>query len=778
MFKNIKIFFLIIIITINVFIGKTHSRTSDHTYNWSVIRTLHFDIFYPETMRDVGIFAAKAAEESYVYLANQFKHELSLNVPIVIHSRKPNTGRHISGRIDLAFAGSYRLLHTDLTRRMTHAFQHDILFGSLPGWDNVSRSGFSGIPAFITEGMAEYLSAGYDETSDAKIRKIIYSDKAELLINIKLLKNVRGKLACTIGQSFFYFLETSFGQDVISKLMLNIRDYDDIYVAITKTTGSSIEELKAKLIEYYLKKEHSIPEKNTREPENKDKEKNIFRIKYDEDRNILRIFNNNSEKNVGEIKLPFINVSDTHISNDGKYLAFIGQSFNSSDVYIYDIKNRSLFRVTNDRFEKRSPEISSDGNSVIFSSNENEQRNIKSGIFKLIRFDLTTKSKTVISNNGNEVPDTQYNRVKYPAAYFDAKDAVFSDYNDELNLDFTGQGGGVVLHKNFAGFVNIKAADILKMHKFEFDAEYVKSKSNNDLNYYFNYELLKYRADIGIDAFYKASPLNSGFSSDYLNSTGDTLTFYSNNINSKNYGLNGYIVFPFTDNSFFKVKYCSGIYENVNSTEDNYRKNIYSKEISLSFNYDGLIYNKAWPANGAKGGLSFSEGIDAGKRDPSFSVLSLNFLKLLEYNNIVIFSVKGSAGKIFGRDEGYFNYYIGGLNSVRGHGLFAYRGRNAFALNTEIRFVLIDRLILRWPGIIKFEDIGFALFADFGSAWNKDYNLRNSDTGEFEDLKSGLGAGLRFLLQDHLVFKVDAVWPYFYNSFGKREIISGFELRY
>ena len=90
------------------------------------------------------------------------------------------------------------------------------------------------------------------------------------------------------------------------------------------------------------------------------------------------------------------------------------------------------------------------------------------------------------------------------------------------------------------------------------------------------------------------------------------------------------------------------------------------------------------------------------------------------------------------------------------------------ALKSDL--LILDRFTVRWPAEIKFNDISFVLFADFGSAWNNNYRLTNPDSGEFEDLKSGLGAGLRFLIQDHVVFKVDAVWPYFYKSFGKTEI--------
>ncbi len=261
-----------------------------------------------------------------------------------------------------------------------------------------------------------------------------------------------------------------------------------------------------------------------------------------------------------------------------------------------------------------------------------------------------------------------------------------------------------------------------------------------------------------------------------MDNTGQFLTLYSNNTDSNHYGINGFIELPFINELSIKLTASSSVYENINylNKSDN-TKNIYSKQLSLSLNYDSLVYDKAWPVSGLKTELAFSEDFDISENEASLSVINFNFLKFFQFDKICIFSIKGSAGKISGRDSGYYKLYTGGFNSIRGHGLFEYSGQNAFLFSTEIRFLILDRFTVRWPAEIKFNDISFVLFADFGSAWNNNYELMNTDSGEFKDLKSGLGAGLRFLIQDHVVLKVDAVWPYFYKSFGRTELMSGFE---
>ncbi|MBN2403426.1 MAG: hypothetical protein JXN64_13690 [Spirochaetes bacterium] len=757
-----------------------------NNHKWNVISTLHFNIYYPDEMTDLGFYAAKAAEESYVYLANYFKHEIGIVIPIVISAMLSDESRRILDRIDLSFAGSYRLFHIELTRQMVHVFLYDILYESNPpGWPVLSHNGFSDIPASITEGIATYLSGGYDEDAAAGFHRIINTGKSGMQLDIKSILNFRGRESAITGQSFFNFLEKSFGQDVISELIFNIRDNDNVYDAIAISTGMAVDELNTRWIDFSREITGSLTENKIPSPDNADllkKKKGDFRINYNSRRNTIGIYNN-SGKAIKEIQLPFINVKEPDISTDGKYFVFIGQSFNSSDVYICNVQDLSLVRVTNDRFEKRSPNVSADNNYIVYLSNENGQNDIESNIFRLNRFDLRTNTKRVLADNRNELLSERYKRIKYPDSYFEVKDFILSDYSDDLEFDFSTHAGGIAWDRNFTGFLNIQAQDFLRMHKFEFDAEYYRYKINdkdNDLNFNFDYEFSKYYVGLGIGAFYKEGPLESGFSSAYMEDTCNAIIFYANNINSKHKCMNSYIIFPFTSEFFFELKYFSSIYENVNSisAENNYRKNMYSKQLSLSFNYDNLIYDKVWPINGAKAALAFSENFDMSERELSLSVLSFNFLKIFQYNKIFVFSVKGSAGKIFGRDEKYFNYYIGGFNSIRGHDFFGYRGRNAFALNTEIRFILFEKVNFRWPVTIKFNDICLALFADFGSAWDADYNLRNSDSGRFDDLKSGAGCGLRFLLQDHIVFKLDAVWPYSYESFGEREIVSGFEFRY
>ncbi len=789
LFINVNILALFLIPCILT--GGLSGTGPDHkSGNLRVINTLHFDVYFSGEVYDLAIYTAKAAEESYVYLANRFKHELQIVIPIIINAGKRDESSRLAARIDLSFRGSYRLLRRELTHMMVHSFQYDILFNTEPGWDILADMGFSGIPSFITEGMAEYLSSVYHEETDSESIKILDSVNLQSEINIKTLDNLREKPAGVIGRLFFSFLEKTFGEDIISELMLNIKDNDNIFDALSQSTGKTIKELNTEWIDFLERRVAAGTDKTNIISDNLLKQHNEnagpdiitnIPVWIGKSSNGIIFYNGVTGNTIKEIGLPFIEVREAVISADEKLLAFIGQSYSSADVYVYNIQNEVLIRITLDRFEKRNPAISADGRNIFFISNENDKNEIESNIFRLFRYDLKTKIKTSISDKNKEILRPENKNINYPASYFDIKDAYLSDYNDTLGFNSTTSGGGIAWDENFTGFLNIKASDFLKTHKLEFDSEYFRyhrNKKDNDLNYYFNYEFIKYWIGFGIEIFHKSGPLETGFNSGYMEGTGSGLAFYADNIMSENSGVNAYFNFSFTDKSFLKLNYSSSIYKNVNSGDNYYKKNIYSKELSLRLAYDSLVYNKPWAVNGTRGEIYLSEGIDTSERDLFLSVLGFNLIKLFNYNDIFFLTLKGSGGKILGSNGELFNYYIGGFNSVRGHEFLAYSGRNAFIANTEIRFVVLDRLTFRWPAEIKLNDISIALFADFGSAWDTDYNMIDSRTGKFDDLKSGAGSGLRFLFQDHFIFKVDAVWPYFYKSFGKREIISGFEFRY
>ena len=145
-------------------------------FDFKVLKTEHFDIYYyPEEGPAVQL-AARMAERWYARLSKLMRHELSSRQPLILYAAHPhfqqtNTlggaiGEGTGGvteafkrRIVLPFAGG--LAETDhvLGHELVHAFQYDM--ASARDFEgNAVGPGINALPLWFIEGMAEYLSIG------------------------------------------------------------------------------------------------------------------------------------------------------------------------------------------------------------------------------------------------------------------------------------------------------------------------------------------------------------------------------------------------------------------------------------------------------------------------------------------------------------------------------------------------------------------------------------------------------------------------------------------
>ena len=145
-------------------------------FDFKVLTTEHFDIYYyPEEEAAVQL-AARMAERWYARLSKLLQHELRGRQPLILYAAHPHfqqtntlTGEIGEGtggvtesakrRVILPFAGG--LAETDhvLGHELVHAFQYDLAAQTdLQG--RPIGPGLQALPLWFIEGMAEYLSIG------------------------------------------------------------------------------------------------------------------------------------------------------------------------------------------------------------------------------------------------------------------------------------------------------------------------------------------------------------------------------------------------------------------------------------------------------------------------------------------------------------------------------------------------------------------------------------------------------------------------------------------
>jgi len=131
------------------------------------------------------------------------------------------------------------------------------------------------------------------------------------------------------------------------------------------------------------------------------------------------------------------------------------------------------------------------------------------------------------------------------------------------------------------------------------------------------------------------------------------------------------------------------------------------------------------------------------------------YFKLSERN---ILAVRFLGALSQGRDREDFS--LGGESKLRGISRGAFRGSRLALVNAEWRFMVFPEINWRfrflWPEIY-FKSLQFALFTDTGMAWNEPEEVRS-----ISDIKNTVGMGLRinsFLLQMFpFTFRLDYGW--------------------
>jgi Tol biopolymer transport system component len=149
------------------------NKVQYRTFDFKVLKTEHFDIYYYPEEEAAARMASRMAERWYARISKLLVHELRGRQPLVLyasgpHFRQTNTiqggiGEGTGGvteafkrRIVLPFAGPLASTDHVLGHELIHAFQYDITGTNV----SANRAGALALPLWFIEGMAEYLSIG------------------------------------------------------------------------------------------------------------------------------------------------------------------------------------------------------------------------------------------------------------------------------------------------------------------------------------------------------------------------------------------------------------------------------------------------------------------------------------------------------------------------------------------------------------------------------------------------------------------------------------------
>ena len=152
------------------------NKVQYRAFDFKIILTEHFEIYYYDEEREAALDAARMAERGYAKLSRVLNHQFQARKPVLLyasHSDFQQTnaiagelGEGTGGvteffkhRMVLPFTGSYADFEHVLLHELTHQFQYDVYSRGRVG-GGVQTLITVNPPLWFTEGMAEFLSIG------------------------------------------------------------------------------------------------------------------------------------------------------------------------------------------------------------------------------------------------------------------------------------------------------------------------------------------------------------------------------------------------------------------------------------------------------------------------------------------------------------------------------------------------------------------------------------------------------------------------------------------
>jgi len=231
------------------------NKVQYRAFDFEVIKTEHFDVYFYPQERQASMDAARMAERAYARLSRLLQHEFRERKPLILYASHSDfqqtnalagfigegTGgvtEILKNRVILPFTGSYADFEHVLTHELVHAFQFDVLFRH--GVIAETSPSLGRIPLWFMEGMAEYLSIGrIDPHTASCVRDAALGG---YIRSIAEMNRRDDYLSYRFGQSLWAFIGEKWGDEVVGILLQKVPRMG-LERAFASTLGLTLDEL-------------------------------------------------------------------------------------------------------------------------------------------------------------------------------------------------------------------------------------------------------------------------------------------------------------------------------------------------------------------------------------------------------------------------------------------------------------------------------------------------------------------------------------------------------
>jgi hypothetical protein len=386
-------------------------------FDWHILKTDHFDIYYYPEMKDLAGRGAYLAEESYRLLQDRFNHNVQNRIPLIfysshIHFEQTNIApefipegiggffEFLKGRVVIPYDGSMWDFRHVIRHELVHVFMHSktnrVLLDHRQAQERLP-------PLWFVEGLAEFWSTDWDNQAEMVMRDAVMSN---YVVPLSDMDRIFGTyLMYKEGQNILKFLAERYGEEKILLLMENFWKSNSFNEIFKHTIGRGYKEFDEDWL-YWLKKQYYPLLGSEDQPSGVTKAlvKDGFNSKpvyYSDSARKEIYFIGNRAGSTGVYRIPFRKKSEQpwpiseperpssviegdktdefeafhlfqskmDISREGT-LAFISKSGENDALHLYNVKNNELLNSYHfkDLIVIGSPSWSPDGKRLVLSA--------------------------------------------------------------------------------------------------------------------------------------------------------------------------------------------------------------------------------------------------------------------------------------------------------------------------------------------------------------------------------------------------------------------------
>ena len=261
------LFFITAEVTLAQFFFFGRNKVQYEEFDWQILRTEHFDIYYYDEMGRIAEIGAYYAEEVYDELKVELNHVVARRVPLIFYNtsidfQQTNTTpglipdgvggffEFLKGRVVLPSNGSLHDFRHVIRHELVHVFMTNKIYRVLKD-HRIPTNNMP--PLWFVEGLAEFLSTKADAQAEMLMRDAVINN---YFVGLQDMFRIFGSfLMYKEGQNFLEYASEKYGKEKVLLLLENFWMYPKFSKVIEHTFKNDYEQIDAEW-QYYLRKKY------------------------------------------------------------------------------------------------------------------------------------------------------------------------------------------------------------------------------------------------------------------------------------------------------------------------------------------------------------------------------------------------------------------------------------------------------------------------------------------------------------------------------------------